>query len=106
MFAVIDASGGPGTTGLFDGNVHAIGSFDECVAIEVVDQEVCGFKVPDFRGRYVLATLMPVAAATKSNTNNHISARIGFVFQLISPVSLEFPFFDEYTTGDWASPIP
>ena len=59
---VLDAGGVPGTTGIFDGNLHAIGSYDECVGIEVKDEKICGIESPDFRGRYALATLAPVAA--------------------------------------------
>ena len=66
VFPVIDASGVPGTTGLFDGNVHALGSFDACVAVDVVDKKFCGVNIPEFRGRYVLATLMPFATPPSS----------------------------------------
>ena len=60
---MIDASGIPGTTGIFDGNLHAIGSYDECVAVDVKDEKFCGINIPQFKGRYVLATLVPVTVS-------------------------------------------
>ncbi len=63
---MIDASGVPGTTGIFAGNLHAIGSYDECVNVEVKDQKFCGINIPQFVGRYVLATLVPATPSEKS----------------------------------------
>ncbi len=64
---MLDAGGVPGTTGIFDGNLHAIGSYDECVEIEVKDEKICGVEIPDFRGRYMLATLAPVPAKSEES---------------------------------------
>ena len=64
---MLDAGGVPGTTGIFDGNLHAIGSYDECVGIEVKDEKICGVEIPDFRGRYALATLAPLAAKAEES---------------------------------------
>ena len=60
---MIDANGLPGTTGVFEGNLHAIGSYEECIKIEVKNQSICGIQIPDFRGRYALATITLSAAS-------------------------------------------
>ena len=61
---MIDASGIPATTGIFEGNLHGLGSFDACVAIKVVGQKILGIDIPDFKTRYVMATLMPHLKST------------------------------------------
>jgi hypothetical protein len=56
---VLDATGKPGGSGLLTGNVHALGSFDQCMSIQVKDSPPLssGHQVPDLQGRYVLAML-------------------------------------------------
>ena len=65
---MIDANGLPGTTGVFEGNLHAIGSYDECVKIDVKEQAICGVKIPEFKGRYALATIALVAVGDANDT--------------------------------------
>ena len=59
IIAVLDATGKPGASGLLTGNVHALGSFDECLSIQVKDSPPlsAGHQVPNFQGRYVMAML-------------------------------------------------
>ena len=65
---MIDANGLPGTTGVFEGNLHAIGSYDECMKIDVKGQTICGVKIPEFKGRYALATITLGAGGDAKDT--------------------------------------
>ena len=108
---MLDATGKPGASGLLTGNVHALGSFDECLSIQVKDNppQADGQLVPNFQGRYVMAMLgaqfsnpvMPTKTSTPAMINvfesysqrNEMSKHIRFDFECLRPVTHYKSFF-------------
>ena len=60
IHAVLDASGKFGSSGIFEGNLNAIGTFDECLPIEFEGNSSTGidcWEIPSFEGKFFVGEI-------------------------------------------------
>ena len=67
---MLDATGKLGGSGFFDGNLHAIGTFEECLPIDVpASKEPNHVPHPKFVGKYFLAKLNVISTLQPPDIN-------------------------------------
>lgn len=109
---MLDAAGKYGLNGgIFDGNLVAYGSFDECLSIQIDDGMTVEIttdsynrtvKVPPFKGQYVLNKLMLILPDLSAQKRFHYGhGDYGTDFGIENNLTLDFFYvhFLDYLTG-------